>query len=442
MAWLCLQLPAFAQDSTSRVPFAGMDLTWINGQSRIRNSPLVLRDERGETVLTGMAYADVYYNFNFANPLDNTQTISSSIGRHNEFTLNHASIGVETSYKNIIGRLWLQTGAMLHIVQELDASVGKGKNTGTGTLKFIREAAAGYHFDKWYGINIEAGIFMSYIGLESYMLNENWSYQRSMVCDFTPFYFQGARVQMFPSAKVKQEVWLLNGWQSYNSYGRSPGAGSSTYYRPSENVQLAANFYFGRDTQDPDTLGRQSGRIRFHHDHSAVIRYYHRPQSGKISQSAFSINNHYGFQRGTGPGDTITARQHFMIGTSLASRTWFNRNKLALTLRADYLVNGGNYLAFAPSPVTPNAYSDILAIDPYKALRLFQATTTFDVMPNDHVTFRFEYGYRRSNLPYFTGPHGTTSPSGWSNGPIPVTPWKPDLKKSEQRITVSVNFRI
>ncbi len=50
---------------------------------------------------------------------------------------------------------------------------------------------------------------MSYIGLESFVLNENWSYQRSMPCDFTPFYFSGARIQMYPTKKVKQEIWLL-----------------------------------------------------------------------------------------------------------------------------------------------------------------------------------------------------------------------------------------
>lgn len=438
VACLC----ASAQDTLPKTPFSGMDLTWINGQSRIGDPPLVWKNKKGETLLTGTVYGDIYYNFNFANPVDNTQTISSSIGRHNEVALNLASIGIETNYKNIIGRIWLQTGSMLHIVQEQDVSVNKGKNAGTGNLKFIREAAAGYHFDKWHGINVEAGIFMSYIGLESYLLNENWSYQRSMVCEFTPFYFQGARVQLFPSRKLKQEFWILNGWQSYSSYSRSPGAGSSTYYRPSENVQLAANFYIGRDTPAPDTLGNQSNRLRFHHDHSAVIRYYNKPASKKISQAAFSINNHCGFQKGLDAGDTVTSREHFMIGTSVAHRVWMLRNKLAFSLRGDYVVNGGNYLAFTPSAVAPNDYSDILAADPYKPLQVFQATVTLDLLPNEFVSFRIEYGYRQSNLPYFPGPGGTTYPSGWANGPVPVAPWRPDLRKQENRITVAVSFRL
>lgn len=202
-----------AQD-TIKQPFEGMNLSWVNGQNRQKDYPLTFKDASGETIITGVAYLDGYYNYNFSHPADNTQTISSTIGRHNEFTLNLASIGLETTYHNIIGRLWLQYGQMGSIIQDLDGSVARGRNTSINNLRNIREAAAGYHFNAWHGINVEMGIFMSYIGLESYVTQENWSYQRSMVCDFTPFYFSGARIQAFPSEHFKTELWLLNGWQS------------------------------------------------------------------------------------------------------------------------------------------------------------------------------------------------------------------------------------
>ncbi len=115
--------------------------------------------------------------------------------------------------------------------------------------------------------------------------------------------------------------------------------------------------------------------------------------------------------------------------------------KITLTLREDYLYNAGTYLALLPSLVTPNAYSDALAGDINKPLELFQSTVTFDVMPNDQVTFRIEYGFRKANLPYFAGHGGTTSPSGWVNGPTTST-WRPDLQKTENRITLVVNVRL
>ena len=443
---------ALAQTDTiaSKIPYDGMDLTWINGQNRQKNFPLTLKDSDGQTILTGVTYLDTYYNYHFANPIDNTQTISSTIGRHNEFTLNLASIGIETNYKNIIGRLWLQYGQMASIIQDVDGSVNHGRNTSINNLKYIREAAAGYHFDVAHGLNIEMGIFMSYIGLESYVTQENWSYQRSMVCDFTPFYFSGARVQLYPTKKFKTELWLLNGWQSYNSSSDGIGVGSSNYYRPNENLQFVANFYYGKDTQNPDEFGNQSNRIRFHHDNSVVARYYKNPTSKGISQVALSINSHYGFQSNNDVNDVVKASENFMYGTSVANRIWFKQNKLALTLRGDYLtnqsvVNGVNtspYLAFSPavSGTIPNGFETAIAND--EKLKLFQFTTTFDIMPNDYVTFRLEYGYRNSSIPYFTSSGGTTSPSGYVNGPTGTSPWAAELKKYENRITLAVNFRL
>src|ERR1044071_3636317 len=97
---------------------------------------------------------------------------------------------------------------------------------------------------------------------------------------------------MYPTKKFKTELWLLNGWQTYNSWSKAPGIGSSNYFRPNENLQLVANLYYGQDT-------RNSSRHRFHHDNSVVMRYYNK-SSKKISQAAFSINSHYGFQSGDG----------------------------------------------------------------------------------------------------------------------------------------------
>lgn len=433
--------PKPAADTTvagpAKVPFEGYDLTWVNGQNRQRNFPLQVKDESGETVLTGVVLLDGYYNYNLARPIDHTQTISAVTGRANEFSLALASVGIESNYKNIIGRLWLQTGSMLHVIQETDGSVLRGRNTGTGNLKFIREAAAGYHFNQNYGLNVELGIFMSYIGLESYVMQENWSYQRSLVCDFTPFYFQGARVQWYPTRNLKTELWVMNGWQTYNTFNKQPGIGSSNYYRPSENLQLVANFYLGKDTRagtDSASVGAAAypNRIRFHHDNSIVARYYHKPAGSLsgVTQAGFSLNTHYGFENG---GGGLPRKQAYMLGSSLANRVWFAKNKAAVTLRAGFVRNPSRYLSFNPSAVG--------FTDSGNKLLAREGTVTFDVMPSDFVTFRLEYLHRRANVPYFAGRGGTTSPSGYVDQVLPAD-YAPDLRKTENRIIGSVNFRL
>ena len=59
----------------------------------------------------------------------------------------------------------------------------------------MQQAAVGWHFHELHGINAEAGIFPSYVGLESYLPEENWAYTHAFMSDFTPYYFYGGRAQ-------------------------------------------------------------------------------------------------------------------------------------------------------------------------------------------------------------------------------------------------------
>ena len=414
---ICLYSLTVAQE---KIPFEGMDLTWMNGQNRQKDFPLILKDKDNKTILTGVALVDAYINYDFSNPIDHTHNASATIGRNNEFTMNLATIGIECNYKNVIGRVWWQSGAMLNLMQDQDATALRGKNNSVQNLKNIREAAAGYHFNKWYGVNVEMGIFMSFIGIETYNTQENWCYQRAMISEFTPYYFSGARLQVYPSKNFKTELWLVNGWQSYNAWNNSLGIGSSNYYRPNENLQLVANFYLGKDSK--------IGTTRFHHDNSVLYRYL--PKSkGKISQAAICLNTHYGFE-GT----------NNIVGAALSHRLWFHNNKLAWTLRVDALKNKGAYLAIAPCTQELNTYSIALSTMSNPSLSVRQLTSTIDIMPNDFYTLRLEYSYRNSNVPYFAGSGGTTSPDGWQQ--TPAVNWMPDLQKNNHSLRVAVNFRL
>ena len=131
---ICLYTFTFAQD---KVPFDGMDLSWMNGQNRQKDFPLVVKDKENTVIFTGVAFLDTYINYDFSNPIDHTHNASATIGRNNEFTVNMASIGLEANYKNMIGRIWLQTGSMLNLIQDQDATSLHGKNNAISNLKNI-----------------------------------------------------------------------------------------------------------------------------------------------------------------------------------------------------------------------------------------------------------------------------------------------------------------
>src|SRR5260370_42682643 len=106
-----------------------------------------------------------------------------------------------------------------------DASPVVGQWSLSDAYRYVSEAYGGYHFDVWNGINVEAGIFMSYVGLFSFYNFDNWAYQTSYVSSNTPGVFNGMRVQIFSSDKLKIETGLLNGWQSYGKFKSPPPGG-------------------------------------------------------------------------------------------------------------------------------------------------------------------------------------------------------------------------
>lgn len=399
----------------ARVPFAFGDFSWMNGQSRQKGPLLTLNP-----YVTASVYLDSYFSFSGNRPADNTLVGSASVGRHNEFMINLASVGLQVNYRNVIANLSLQTGSMLNIVQDLDGTAPRGRNLSTTNLHNIREATAGYHFDKAYGVNVEAGIFMSYIGLESYLLGENWNYNRSLVCDFTPFYFQGVRVQYFPTAKLKIEPWVMNGFQSYGKFNSAPSVGSSFMYRPSESLGLITNLYYGQDTpSNPE-------RKRFHSDQSLLARYVNRSTSKGVSKAAISINNHIGFQSGGG----VRADSAYMVGFAVANRVWFNQDKAALTLRAERISNPTRYLS-PPAAYSPQGDQN--------SLRISGITGTVDIMPTDFMAFRFELMHRASNVPYFAGRQGTTTPNNGFPAEIGIAPTG---ARRQTTLTAAINFRL
>jgi hypothetical protein len=62
-----------------------------------------------------------------------------------------------------------------------DASPTRGQWGLDGAYRYLAEAYGGYHFNAMHGINVDAGIFMSYIGLFSWYNFDNWAYQPSYV---------------------------------------------------------------------------------------------------------------------------------------------------------------------------------------------------------------------------------------------------------------------
>jgi hypothetical protein len=416
------------KSATTGAPFAWGDFAWLQGNSRLHSQVL---DSR---YFTGDVTVDVNYNFNFNHPNDHTNTGSTATFRSDEFNLSYIEAGGDfhDPESGARGRLMLQFGTRATGIPRNDNTPLRGQFDLYTALRFVTEAYVGMHFDAMHGVNVDVGIFKSYVGLLSYNNFENWNYQPSFTSDNTPWFFTGIRVQTFPTDRLKLEYWLINGWQTYAMFNQQPGLGIQMVYRPEEWLSLSTSAYIGWDTP---TI---PGRLRFHSDNSVLVRY-RKANDSYIPQAAFSITGDIGFENGGGVvpfgGDSAKPAQNF-LSWMVYHRLWLGEEaKLAWTIGGGGMHNPGRYLALLP------AGNGVLTQNPGDAFDAWDFSTGFQFMPNEHVTWGLEIVHRESSVPYFAGPGGVTSPNGWNQPIGDPAGFVADLVKRENRIIGSIIVR-
>jgi hypothetical protein len=417
-------------------------------------------------IFTGSFLLDFNYTATAANPIDNTATGSTAVSRNNEFTLAFMGFGGDFHYEHARGRLMLQYGMRSTIVPRNDFSTFHGQLDLQTALRYVSEAYGGYHWDAMHGINLDMGIFMSYVGLFSYDNFENWMYIPSYTSDNTPWFFNGMRLQIFPSDKLKIEPWLINGWQTYGRFNEMPGVGFQVLWRPVEWFSVLANGYGGFDAQN------NPGRFRFHSDNSAEIKYFDDPTAGFLDKAAISVTFDIGGEQGDGVtpfggsgtekivngvniGCTIKTpcEQQFLSGMAY-NRFWFNHDLWAFTFGGGFLHNPGRYLSLLPtgvasaipaplsiqgiqySSLSANAYDTNLGTK----FDAWDFSFGFQYMPIEQVTYGLEFNHRKASVPYFNGHGGVTSPDGYITTIVPPG-WRPDLSDHDDRVVFSALIR-
>lgn len=421
-------------------PFAFADFTWLNGNARTKESPM------DTNFFTPEIRADVDYNYSFNHPKDDTIGGSSEVFRHGEVQVTQLGVGGDFHYDNVRARLMTQFGMYSQTTPRNDASPSRGQWNLDNAYRYVSEAYGGYHFNALHGINVDAGIFMSYVGLFSYYQFDNWAYQPSYVSSNTPWFFTGVRVQIFPTEHLKIEPWFTNGWQSYGRFNGRPGLGMQILWRPNGWLSVLGNQY---------ALGEEvlntPGRVRYHSDDSIEVKYYEN-QERLLGKAAFSLTGDIGCEHGGGVscyGNSAKGPKQSFLGYMLYNRLWFDHDKYGLTLGGGKINNPGRYLVLLPpingaTAASGTPYFTENPGDPFKA---WDASGTFDWMPSQYITFRWEFDHRAANVPYFSGPGGVT-PTSCPAAPIVenicgssaalVPGFTPDLKKIENRINLAI----
>ena len=422
-----------AERLTKSTPFPG-DWTWLNSGGHNSDSPMSTK------YFTPEFRADANYILDYNHPEDDSMGGSTEMFRSDEWQLEQISIGGDIRIDNVRGRILFMNGLFATTTPRNDGSPNRGQWNLANAYRYVSEAWGGYHWDVKHGLNVDAGIFVSYIGLFSYYNFDNWTYQPSFVSSNTPWFFNGLRIQYFPTAKLKIEPWIINGWQSYARYNGHGGLGGQILWRPKPYLDLVWNDY-GMGEDDAGFPGRS----RVHADYSAQVKYYDKPKAF-LDKIAFTITGDAGCEYGGGPSSgpysptgaspeqgsssTYTGGvnchnskdgrpKQMFIGWMAYNRYWFKKDLFAVTLGGGQMNTPGRYLTLLPpingaTAITGTPYFTENAGD---RAQMHDGTVTLDYMPSQFITFRLEESYRYSDVPYWTGRGGITPTGGNNNNP-------------------------
>jgi hypothetical protein len=473
-----LQAPDPGPEVDTVTPFANVgDIGWLNGNTR-EKSPIF-----DTKFFTPEIRLDVNYLQSLNRPVDHTVDGSTEVFRSGEFQIEQVSFGGDFHWNNVKARFLSMYGMFATTTPRNDASGQVGQWQLQDAYRYFSEANAGYHFDVNHGLNVDAGVFVSYIGLFSYYNFDNWTYQPSYVSSNTPWFFNGLRVQWFPTQNLKIEPWLINGWQSYAKFNRHPGFGGQILWIPNNNVKLVFNSYsVGQDnlpcqansgngigTVDVNCQPQNGGNpsaaagsyvgagplvnyanvTRVHEDDSLLVKYYDaKGQGGNgVSKMAFSLTWDFGCEYGGGVHCTHGPNKEEFLGVMLYDRTWFHNDLYAVTVGGGFMNNPGRYLALTPpiNGATAASGSPYFTQQPGQKLYQWDSQINFQYMPKNWITWWAETTFRHSSVPYWSGQGGITPPGGNNGAPAscvggPANPltgqceagdWFPDLRTRE-----------
>jgi Putative beta-barrel porin-2, OmpL-like. bbp2 len=186
--------------------------------------------------LTVGAFADAYYAYDFNNLPTRYRPYATQPYFDKEPALNLGFVDARLSTDELRGRLAFQYGSS--VVSNYAAAPEL-------FWRYIQEAVVGYKVAD--GLWIEGGIYLSHIGLESWISRDNWTYTRSLIAEYSPYYQEGVKLSYEISPEWSAQVHVLNGWQNISD-DRNPALGTQISFVPSAETSLTYNTFIGYES--------------------------------------------------------------------------------------------------------------------------------------------------------------------------------------------------
>jgi hypothetical protein len=154
---------------------------------------------------------------------------------NNEGALNLGFVDARLSTDRYHGRIAMQYGSSVvaNYADEADEFV-----------RYFQEAYGGVQIsDTWH---VDAGVYFSHIGMESWISRDDYTVGRSIIADYSPYYQSGVRSVHQLSDRLHVELQLLRGWQNISN-DRDPSLGTQVAYDLTPQTKVVYNTFIGNE---------------------------------------------------------------------------------------------------------------------------------------------------------------------------------------------------
>ncbi len=292
-------------------------------------------------------FVDTYFAYDFSRPRGFDRSYTTQPARHHEMNVNLAFLEAKINRERTRGRLAIQAGTSVQANYAGEPS--NGSYSGPSLSRNVQEAFAGYRIaDKTW---IDAGIFFSHIGAESFISSDNPTYTRSLVADYSPYYQSGVRLSHSFDDRWSAQVQILNGWQNISESNQNLALGTQLSYAPNPEWKWTYNTFIGRESS-------------FRHFHDGVVSFQPNATWTFLAQADI------GFQ-----DQAPTGEAGHWKGATLIVRKKLTAN-LAISARGERYEDGHRILVTN----TPNG----------RSFRVWGASLGVDLEPETGFLFRNE----------------------------------------------------
>lgn len=181
-------------------------------------------------------FFDTYFatdnnNIRQSDGFENSRTYALPNSRKNEFGLNIAQLCMYGNYGKARGKMVLHYGDMASYI-------------GESSFNVVQQANAGFNFfsNFW----VDAGIFASHIGDESFTPGHNWLSSHSLVRLHQPFFHAGVRFG-YETEKMKAQLYVLNAKHSIFENNQNKTFGIFLAYKPMEHFKISYGNLLGNE---------------------------------------------------------------------------------------------------------------------------------------------------------------------------------------------------